>query len=500
MSLLLSGSRLTVEQLVDAARKCPPIELDVAGLSRMEASRKLIDGAVAAREPVYGVTTGLGARSGEALSEAELKAFSKQSVLGRAHACGEPLPRELVRASLLVRLNTLLIGASGARTEVAFALKALLEGDITPIVGRTGSIGTGDLVLNATAALALIGAGEAEAGSAGRMSAADALKEAGLTPLELASRDGLALINHSGMSAASVALALTRCGHVLEALQSAASLSMEGFRANTGPFLSDVLNLKTQPGQSMAAEGILARLAGSALLDPSNARRLQDPLSIRNIPQVHGSVYAALDFARDGVHAEINGSSDNPACLLETEEIRSTGLYMTPHLTNVAELVSRAFAHMAAACVARLSKMLSSKFTDLPLFLTAPAADSNGFAPVLKTAESLLAEIWKEAGSPPSWPSVNADGVEDVLTGTLSAGLALDRAAEHASKLCAIELMVSAQAIELRGEPAGDPVRELVSEVRSRSAFLADDRPLGIDIDKLGAAVLDGSFDFAGKA
>ena len=233
--LLLDGTGLTVEALAAAARGTGGVTLAESGLAKMRETRALIDHAIENRIPVYGVTTGLGARSTEALDAETLAGFSLQTVRGRAHAVGEPMPRDTVRALMLARLNTLLTGYSGARPEVAEYLAAVLDANLVPVAGGLGSIGGGDLVLNATVALALIGEGKMTNADGQKGPSADMLRAAGIEPLQLAPRDGLALANHTGFSAGEGALALDGALTGFAAAQAAACLTMEGFRANLSP-------------------------------------------------------------------------------------------------------------------------------------------------------------------------------------------------------------------------------------------------------------------------
>lgn len=495
--LVLDGQSLTCESLEAAARGRPQISLAEAGLKRMAASRAIIDDRIGRKVPVYGITTGLGALAGKALGAEELKAYSYQTVRGRAHATGDLLTAEDVRAALITRLNTFLLGASGARPELAEGLKAALEAGLTPAVGSLGSIGAGDLILGATSALALIGEGAflSEAGGAPRP-ASEALAEAGLEPLTLGPRDGLALANHAGFSAATCALGLTAAARALAAADTAAALSMEGFGANISPFDDRVIALRAQQGEAEAARRIRAKLEGSTLLRPGQARRLQDPLSIRNIPQVHGLVVWAMDQARTVIETELNGSSDNPAALIDEAEILSAGNYLTPHLTGAAESLARALVHLATAQAARISKLLSARFTDLPLFLATSGATSSGFAPLIKVTEATLTELTAAAAPAPLWSSACADGVEDVMASSLHAARALVRTADLASRLSAMELMVAAQAVELR-EPTGPSapgLKRALSQVRRHCPALIDDRPLGEDINRLTSAIAQGEF------
>ena len=492
--LVLDGRSLTIEDLAQAAVMGRLLDLDPAGLSEMARARGLIDRAIEDKVPVYGVTTGLGARVTEVLDAKTLADFSQQTLLGRAHAVGPPDRVENIRASMIVRLNTLLKGYSGASPAVAHHLLACLNAGLTPVVGSLGSIGAADLIRNATIGLCLTGQGEMQNADGKTGPAAQMMRDHGIEPLVLGPRDGLALANHSSCAAGAAALAVSQAETVFDALQSAGALSMEAFRANLAPISDGVLGAKPLPGQSRAAADLHAKLQGSLLYQEGTARRLQDPISLRNIPQIHGTLAAALDVARITVEIELNGSSDNPVTLLTEDRIVSGGAYFTAELTHVIEAISRAFVHVTVAQVARVSKHLNPEFSDLPTFLAQSQSGSNGFAPVMKVLESLLSEVQHAAQPVALWPSINANGVEDCLTNSPTAVSALAQVIDHARMLTAIELIVAAQAVELRGtaDQMGPWLTDCLSRIRETSAPLVEDRPLGGDIMTLAHRIAAG--------
>ncbi len=485
--LRLDGSSLTIEALNEAACDATQIELDPKGLETMARSHRLVEHAIRDKVPVYGVTTGLGARATEVLSAEALAEFSIQTLRGRAHAVGPEEAPNVIRAGLIVRLNTMLKGNSAAQPELAKHIAACLNAGLTPVAGQIGSIGAADLVLNATIGLALIGEGRMRdsEGSAGL--SADMMQSRGVTPLTLAPRDGLALINHSCATAGMAALAVSAATRVFEAAQTSATLSMEGFRANTGPLAPHVLNVKPHPGQLLAAEGLRKRLAGGDLFKPGQARRLQDPLSFRNIAQIHGTTALALFHAHECINLEINCASDNPVAFADTGDITSCGAYFTAEITSAVESLSRSMVPLAMAQLARMAKLLDPQFSGLSKFLARSDSASNGFAPVMKVAEALLCELTHAAQPVPIWPSVNANGVEDCLAGSPTAVKALLRIADLVQRLTAIELLIACQAVELRGARGslGDFLTDVCARVRKVSPTINEDRPLGDDIERL---------------
>jgi histidine ammonia-lyase len=491
----LDGSALTIGQLVAVARGAR-VALVPQGLTRMQASRAVIDRKVAERRPVYGVTTGLGARAAEMLDEASLAAFSLQTLRGRAQATGTAEPPERVRAGLAVRLNTLLSGLSGASPQLAHHIAACLNAGLTPLTGEIGSVGPSDLVVNATVGLALIGEGWM-VGPDGPVPAAQALAVAGVAPLALGPRDGLALAGHCGPSAGTAALAHAATAATLGAAQSAAALSLEGFRGNLATLSPAALMAKALPGQQGAAADLIRWLQGSALWAPGAARRLQDPLSLRHIAQIHGALHLALEQAKRIITIELNGASDNPVVEVESGDVVPTGAYYTAELGLVCEMASRAILVVAMAQIARITRLLDPRLSGLPAFLAPERSNSNGFAPLIKTAEALVAEIAQAAQPPAIWPSLSALGVEDTMTTAPVAARALGRAADGLTRLCALELMVAAQAVELAGSRAalGAPLARLHDQIRRIAPPLAEDRPLSAEIEALSQAISGGELD-----
>lgn len=491
-TIKLTGRALTagtLKQICDGA----PVILDTLALARMADTRRVIEDAVAQGKPVYGVTTGLGPKVVHALPAEELDAFAMRAVRGRAHAAGDDFDENLCRAILAVRLNTLLIGAAGVRPALAELMAACLIAGLAPAIRETGSIGPADLMQGGDFGLAMIGEGRMWANGK-IVASAEALAGAGLEAWVPGPREGLALVSHSSISAALGAVALQRVENALAAAQSSAALSMEGFRANLSVLDEDLLALRPQPGQSEAASGLRGYLEGTKLFEPGEARRLQDPLSFRNLPQVHGAVFAALEQLRIAVDAEINGASDNPGVLPERGEVASHGGYLTTHLAITLGAVAQALTYMAAAQVARIGKLWTGRYSDLPVGLTNIGIVGAGFGPVFKTAESLFAEIVHDAAPAPVYPGFSADGLEDVVSYTVIAGKSVLRIADRLADLTAIELLAGSQAVEMRGikDEIGKPMRTLWDKVRGISPVLEDDRPLGDEIHQLARLVREG--------
>lgn len=496
--LILTGNDLTLDELVNASRPAGQIALAPDALDQMERGHAAIRKAIEDGTPVYGVNTGLGTRVSQTLTAEELKTFSLKTLRGRAQSIGDPIPDHIARAAMIVRANSFLKGVSGASPLVARALAAFINKGLTPVIGDLGSIGSSDLLHGATMGLAMAGEGRIRLADGTVQDASAALAEAGLEPLDLGPRDGLALAGSGAFSAAQAALAVTAAETVFASTQTAAALSIEVFRGNLTPFREAVVAMRPQPGDLAVQREMMTLLRGSKLHQPGTARRLQDPLSIRHLVQIHGAMHQALDSARGTLETEINCATDNPAVDLETGSVISTGNYHTPHITLAVDHVRRGLSMMATAQAARIAKLMANRFTDLPMHLSGDTATSNGFAPVMKTMESVLTRIQTDAMPVAVWPSLSADGIEDALTHSWEAARQLSRCADHCCHLTAIELMAGAQGIDLRGnlEDLGPPMATVYSDIRSIAAGLVEDRPLGTEIEALSAQVANGRFNF----
>lgn len=486
-AVLLTGRDLTIEAL-NAIVSGAPVRLAPEGLSRMATARAVIDEAVATGRPVYGVTTGLGPRVVEALPREELEAFALTTVRGRAHSVGDDLPEAVCRAALAVRANTLLIGAAGVRPGLAELMAACLNTRLAPAIRSIGSIGAADLMWGGDFGLALIG--EGRMWSDGHViDANESLARARIAPWVPATREGLALVSHSSVSAGLAAVAVANARVTLEAAQTATALVMEGFCANLSVLDPELLAVRPQPGQTQAATGLAYRLEGSALQSPGAARRLQDPLSLRNAPQVHGAVFATLETASAAVEAEINGASDNPGVMIERGDVASHGGYLTPHLMITLGALAQSLSMLAAVQCARIGKMNATRFTDLPNGLSDGAGMGAGLAPIMKTAEALAAEIAHAGAPPPVYPGFSADGLEDVSCHTAIVGKAVLRQLALVQRLIAIEAIAGARAIASRGQGEGLAPRlaGCVARLNEISPVGSSDRALGTEIERISA-------------
>lgn len=488
--LQLTGAGLTPEAVAGVARDRAPVALSATALARLAEARTVVERYLAEGRAAYGLTTGLGARAGERLSEEQLADFSRHTVRGRANAVGPRLPADAVRATLVVRANGLARGGSGARPAVAEALVALLEEGVHPVVPGIGSTGAADLCVLAHVGLALIGEGEAELGGE-LLPATEALARAGLAPITLAPKDGLALISSTAVSAGCGALALVDARVALETAQVAAALAFEGFRASLTPIDARVAEARPAPGQPDCAAELRTLLSGGALTRPGAARRLQDPLSFRCVSQVHGSLLAALDLLAAALEPELNGSGDNPLVLADADEILSTGNFHAPALALAADAVALGLAQVGNLAAARSARLLLESLSGLPANLAAPGTTGAGLAPLLKVADALAAELVHAAAPTCIDARAGWDAVEDDSTGSLLAVRRLSTMLERLQLLLAVQLVIAARAVDLaRPEPLGRGTEAAHRVVAGLVEPLDEDRPLGADVERVADQAL----------
>jgi histidine ammonia-lyase len=494
-SVSLNGAVLAPEVVTEIARGGAAVAIGAEAREVMAAAAGVVQRAADAGTPVYGLTTGLGHRVVDRVDGHDAAEFSLRTLRGRAMSVGERLPVEVTRAAMAVRANGLCAGGSGATPAIADGLVALLNAGVHPRIPRVGSVGASDLCMLAHVGLTLIGEGEAEMD--GRpMASADALGHAGLAPVRLGPKDGLAICSSSAVSAGVAALALVDAAACLETMQVAAALSMEGFRANLSPLDPRVVAARPAPGQAWAADGLRALLRGGALTEPGAARRLQDPLSLRCVSQIHGSLHVALGLLAAAVEPELGGAADNPLVLTDDEEILSTGNFHVPALAMALDATAIALSQVASASSERQARLKTERLSGLPTGLSPSGEISSGLSPLSKTAQALTMEIRHLASPLAIMPTVGADSVEDDSTGAAHAALRVRDQLDRMWLVAAIELIVAAQAADLavggRAESLGDGTAVALAAVRASVQPLQNDRAMGPDVERLAADRLVG--------
>lgn len=486
----LTGRDLTLKSLEDIAVGEAQVEIAGGAHDVMRRSRSVVETYLREGIPAYGLNTGLGAKVTDMLPRQELEAFSYRMVRGRAQGVGEPLAREAARAVVTVRLNTLLSGAAGQSEGLADFLAQALNRGFTPVMPRQASIGAADLVAMAALPLSLIGEGEALV-EGRRVRSSEALAACGLAPLALGPRDGHLLCNNTAFTVGRASLVARAAERSLLTHIIACGCTFEGFRGNATPLLEGVLAIRPHAGARDAGRHLRMLLEGGLLLGEGEARRLQDPLSLRCAAQTFGASLTQLRRAGETIQLELNSSGDNPAVLPDDQKILTTGNFHLAEVTVAMDGLARSLAWSATDGVSRIARLLNPGFSGLPPLLSSTDAGRAGFGPLMKIAEALRAEIIHQSAPVPVMPSHNADGQEDSAPLAPLAVEKLDMLLRSYDLLIALELIAGAQAIDLaKSKAIGTRLRSVHRAIRSLSPFIEDDRPLGADIEEIAAKLV----------
>jgi histidine ammonia-lyase len=495
-TIVLAGHGVTLPDVVAVAREGGRVELDPAVRDRIAAARATVDRLAQSDAAIYGLTTALGANTGLKIGPEEQVAYQERAVQARAVGIGPRFATDVVRAMMFARAAGMAVGGSGISPAVLDAMIAMLNAGVHPLVPGIGSIGAADIAPLSHLALPLIGHGEAEYRGA-TMAGAEALARAGLAPVALTGKDGLALIGSNAATVGHAALVLHDALAVQDALNVATALSCEGFRANLSPLDPRAQAARPAPGQNAVAGRLAALLAGSTLWPPGVARRVQDPLSFRCVTQVHGAALDAAAAVRAHVELELNSAAESPLVVAATNEMLSNGNFHAPGLAIALDAFGIALAHVAMICVERCIKLLSHRFSGLPAQLTRHGPAHSGFATIQKTLTALGNRI-RHAANPASLDCLPvSEGVEDHAPMTANVAAKTAALVDDLRYLAAIELLVAAQAVDLSGidhGTMGRGARAAYDAVRAGVAMLDGDRPLGADIETVERALRAGRF------
>jgi len=488
-AILLDGPMRPAD-VVAVARHDATLRVSAELERTLRAARAVVDRHLAQDVPVYGLTTGLGAGVDTRLSGDDLAAFQARVVDGRAIGVGPALPREAVRAMMAARIGGMAAGGSGVSLPVFSALVAALNAGAHPVVPEFGSIGAADLAPLAHMSRGLLGLGEAE-WRGDVVPASVALARAGLEPLPLGPKDGHALVVANSLSTGLACLRLADIDRLFDWSLAAAALMFEAFRANVVALDARALSARPAFGQAEVAHQLRMLLGGGALLETGAARRLQDPLSFRCIPQVWGALYHAIDEARRATEIELGSSGDNPVVLADEGLMLSQGNFDLTAFVLSWERLGQAVAHCASATTHRIMTIMSADMTGLPRFLSPLGASRSGFQPVQKLASAMEAHIRHLALPISLGPIAVSDGVEDQASMAPAVLAKTDDMLGHMRHLVAIELIAAAQAVDLRGVAGGlgQGSRSIHAAVRGEVAALVEDRATGPDISRLAALI-----------
>lgn len=495
-AVVLTGDGLSLKDFISIARQGTPVELGSAALVRVKRARECIERRLASGEIFYGINTGFGA-----LADVHIpsdKVTPLQLNLIRSHACGvgAPLPADVVRGILALRIQTMLRGNSGVTENTIRLMAEFLNRDILPIVPSKGSVGAcGDLAPLAHVALALVG--EEDVFHRGeRMSAKQALQSNGLVPLVPAAKEGLCLINGTQVMTAVGLLCLEDSRSLLKTADICAAMTVDATRGTATAFRPEIHEVRPHPGQVESARNLMTLLSDDAIrLAHSSCAKVQDPYSMRCAPQVHGAVRNAWHHVHEVLMREANSSTDNPLVFPESDEILSGGNFHGEPVAIVLDYLAIAMSEIANISERRIEKLVNPHMSGLPPFLAPDSGLNSGFMIPHVVAAALVSEnkVLSHPASVDSLPT-SAEKEDHVSMGMTSA-LKLQTILSNVAHVLSIEALAASQGLEFHKPfEGGAGVRAAYARVRELSPPMNVDRSLASDMEKLQTDILSGKF------
>lgn len=487
--LTIDGSSLALEDVRRVARREVSVQVSDPAWKRVQAARAFVDRVAEGDQPTYGINTGFGTLSEVRIAKSDLQQLQRNLILSHAAGVGRPLPLPEARALLLLRCNVLAKGFSGVRPETLELAVAMLNADCIPVIPERGSVGaSGDLAPLAHLALTLIGEGEAFLEGA-RMRSSEALAKAGLAPVVLQAKEGLALVNGTQAMGAVGSLALLEAERLAQLADLAGAMTLEGLLGSHKPFLPELHEVRPLPGQIACAANLRSLLEGSELVKThEHCGKVQDPYSLRCMPQVHGAAREGLRFARSILEVEINSATDNPLVFLESDQVLSGGNFHGQPLALALDVLAIAMTQLASISERRVEQLVNPSLSGLPAFLAPNPGLHSGFMIAQVTSAALVAEsrVLAHPASVDSIPS--SAGREDHVSMGMTAALKARQILEHLKTCLAVEVLVASQALDLRlpVRPGKGP-RRAHALIRQTIPTLTEDRELHRDIAQVVA-------------
>ncbi len=494
MTITLDGHNLTIEKVVQVARFGEEVDLQPEAKKRIEKCRSLLEDKIRKREIMYGVNTGIGELSEVVLTQEQVEKYQKFIIYSHAAGYGKPLPIDVVRAAMLSRISCHCHGHSGLRLVVTETLKEMLNRGVTPVVCEKGSVGAcGDLSPMSQIALALMGEGEAFYDNK-RLPAKDALKRAGIKPVVLEARDGLALINGSNVITGLGTLEIHDALRWLKTSEITAAMTLEVVNANMKAYDERLHKTRGYPGALECAANIRRITEGSELLTQLGKKKVQDAYSLRSTPQVVGAARDALKWIRYMFEIELNNAADNPVFFPDEKLVLTGANFQGTPQALALELLGTSVTTVAVISERRLNRLMNPHLSvGLPAFLTKGAGMFSGMMLTQYTAGALVCEnrVLSHPAATGSIPA--AADQEDFVSMGMTTALKTAQIIDNAQAVLAIELMAGAQAIDFRRplKPSRG-VQAAYEVVRKHVPHLEEDRPLYDDINKLKEVVQRG--------
>lgn len=491
--VVLTGGDLTVEKVIGVARFGAAVAIDPEALERMQESREAVEEIVREEKTVYGINTGFGEFSKITVDSLSIRQLQKNLILSHCCGTGAPVSDETVRALMLLRANALCVGYSGIRPKVVETLVAMINKGVHPIVPEKGSLGaSGDLAPLSHMALPLIGLGEARY-EGRRMEGGKAMADAGLEPMVLCAKEGLALINGTQMMTAHGVLAFYDALSAARLADINGAVSLEALTGLKTAFDERVHAVRPHRGQCLSAKNIRLLTEGSENLESCQNDRVQDAYALRCMPQVHGAVRDTLDHVRRVLEIELNSVTDNPIVFKEDGTVISGGNFHGEPMALAFDFLGIAAAELASISERRLERLVNPTLNNgLQPFLTKFGGLHSGYMICQYSAASLVSEnkVLAHPASVDSIPS-SANQEDHVSMGTTAARKAV-AIVDNTLSVLAFELMAAVQGLDLRGRKPSDSVEAVRQVVRRQVPFLEEDREIRLDIEAINRLVRSG--------
>jgi histidine ammonia-lyase len=486
MTIVVDGSGLTIEKVVDVARHNEQVKLHPDALKRIKKCREMLEKKIKAKEIMYGVNTGIGELVNVVLPNNQIKEFQKFLVYNHAAGIGNPAPIEYVRGAMLGRVNVHAHGQSGCRPEITQTLVEMLNKDVTPYVCQKGSVGAcGDLAPMSQIALLMLGEGKAYYKSK-LMDGKKAMTEAGIPIPGLHARDGLAIINGANLLTAMSAIFLYDTNRFLKQAEIAAAMSLEALKANMKPYSPKLHEARGFPGAVRTANAIKKMIKDGDLEKEKIECKLQDAYSMRSTPQVIGAAHDALDWCRKQVEIELNGVGDNPVFFPDEDLQLSGANFQGSPVSLPMDMAGAAITMVCVMSERRMNRLNNPALSvGLPAFLTKGAGMFSGLMLSQYTADALIVEQ-RMLSNPASIQSIPAAAdQEDFVSMGMNTAIKNFQILDNAYGILGIEFMAAAQALDFRDYKFGKGVTRAKEIIRKHVKFLDEDRPLYPDHTKM---------------
>ncbi len=501
--LVIEGGRLTPEEVWQVAFEDRPVGLSEKAVAAIQRARDVIEKAIAEKRTIYGVNTGFGKLSDVHISDDKIVDLQINLLKSHSAGVGNPIPEAWVRAIMVIKINSLARGYSGVRVELVQLLVDMLNRGVHPVVPEKGSVGaSGDLAPLAHLAIVLIGGGDALYRGE-RLPGLQALKKAGLAPLQLQAKEGISLINGTQFMAALGTIALLRAENLARHADLIGAMSAEALLGSDIPFDPRIQNVRGYRGQKQAAQNLAAFMKGSEIRESHRGcSRVQDAYSLRCMPQVHGGVREALAYVRRVMETEINAVTDNPLVFPENGDVLSGGNFHGEPIALALDTLGMAVAELGTISERRVASLMDANMSELPPFLAHIPGLHSGFM-IAQVAAAALASENKGLAHPASVDSVptSANQEDHVSMGPYAARKAL-QIIENTEQILGVEALCAAQGIELR-QPLkpGAGTRLGFEALRKEIPRLQEDRPLAPDMEKAAELIASGKMiQFVKKA